>query len=220
MPSSVPCQAYAVARFSRWLQQGGVRLEAVDESTVRRFLNRDPGVVHYPEPATIRRLVLMLREIGVLNAATPQLLTSVQECVKEYRVWSKYSRDVAARGPLPSMCGRLSWTFCHARSIPLGTPFGLCDGPRQPRVAAAQRILDRRESHPPSPPVIQAPVVECGAKAGNNTGVGASVTTTSGQARPWRHSDRIAQMCRSRKLDLRALPRRAARGFDPLHSQY
>jgi hypothetical protein len=48
-------------------------------------------------------------------------------------------------------------------SVPLGTPSGLCDGPRQPRVAAAQRILDRRESHPPNPPLIQAAVVSCGA---------------------------------------------------------
>lgn len=95
LPSSVPCQAYAIARFSRWLQQGGVRLEAVDESAVRRFLNRDPGVVHYPEPATIRRLVLMLREIGVLNAATPQLLTSVQECVKEYRHYLVQQRGLS-----------------------------------------------------------------------------------------------------------------------------
>src|SRR5215472_1375250 len=93
LPSSVPCQAYAIARFSRWLQQGGVRLEAVDESAVRSFLNRDPGVIHYHEPATIRRLVLMLREIGVLNAETPQPLTSVQECVKEYRHYLVQQRD-------------------------------------------------------------------------------------------------------------------------------
>src|SRR5262245_55648682 len=31
--------------------------------------------------------------------------------------------------------------FCHARSIPLGTPAGLCDRPRQSRIVAAQRIL-------------------------------------------------------------------------------
>ena len=95
VPSSVPCQAYAIARFSRWLQQGGVPLEAVDESTVRRFLNRDSGVVHSPEPATIRRLVLMLREIGVLSAATPQPLTSIQECVKEYRHYLVQQRGLS-----------------------------------------------------------------------------------------------------------------------------
>jgi len=95
VPSSVPCQAYAIARFSRWLQQGGVPLEAVDESAVRRFLNRDSGVVHSPEPATIRRLVLMLREIGVLSAATPQPLTSIQECVKEYRHYLVQQRGLS-----------------------------------------------------------------------------------------------------------------------------
>lgn len=68
LPSSVPCQAYAIARFSKWLQQEAIRLGDLDEIKVRRFLDRDPGVVHFPEPATIRRLLLMLRDIGVLKA--------------------------------------------------------------------------------------------------------------------------------------------------------
>jgi hypothetical protein len=37
LPSSVPCQLYAIARFSKWLQQGGVWLEDIDEIGVRRF---------------------------------------------------------------------------------------------------------------------------------------------------------------------------------------
>jgi threonine dehydrogenase-like Zn-dependent dehydrogenase len=37
---------------------------------------------------------------------------------------------------------------CHERSIALDTPFGLCDGPHQSGVVAAQRVLDGRESHP------------------------------------------------------------------------
>jgi site-specific recombinase XerD len=85
LPSSMPCQAYAVTRFSRWLQQEHIRLEDLDEITVRRFLDRDPGVVHYPEPATIHRLVWILREIGVLKAEPPPTLTSVQQYVAEYR---------------------------------------------------------------------------------------------------------------------------------------
>jgi len=85
LPSSVPCQLYAIARFSKWLQQEGVRREDIDESRVRRFLDRDPGVVHYPEPASIRRLVLILRGMGVLKAAPPPVLTSVQRYVTEYR---------------------------------------------------------------------------------------------------------------------------------------
>ena len=63
-PSSVPCQAYAITRFSKWLQQKRIPLRDVDGSTVRAFLNRDPGVVHYPERATIHRLVAILRDIG------------------------------------------------------------------------------------------------------------------------------------------------------------
>jgi hypothetical protein len=40
------------------------RIEEEGFSTVRAFLNRDPGVVHYPERATIHRLVAILRDIG------------------------------------------------------------------------------------------------------------------------------------------------------------
>lgn len=71
LPSSVPCQAYAIARFSKWLQQEGTRLEDLDEIIVRRFLDRDPGVVHVHEPATIRRLLLTLREMGVVKPEPP-----------------------------------------------------------------------------------------------------------------------------------------------------
>src|SRR5215471_6119308 len=60
-PSSVPCQAYAIARFSRWLDQQEIQLKDIDESILRRFLDRDAGIVHRPEPETIRRLLLMLR---------------------------------------------------------------------------------------------------------------------------------------------------------------
>jgi hypothetical protein len=83
LPSSVPCQLYAIARFSKWLQQGGVWLEDIDEIGVRRFLDRDPGVVHYPEPASIRRLVLILRGMGVLKAGLPPALTTVQRYVAD-----------------------------------------------------------------------------------------------------------------------------------------
>ena len=48
----------------------------------------------------------------------------------------------------------------------LGTPAGLCDGPRQsrtvalqPRTVALQRIASRRESHPQKTPAITAQVV-------------------------------------------------------------
>ena len=84
-PSSVPSHAYAITRFSRWLQQECIRLKDIDGTTIRAFLDRDPGVVHQPERATIHRLVGMLRDVGVLKAESVPALTSVQECVQEYR---------------------------------------------------------------------------------------------------------------------------------------
>ena len=86
---------YAIARFSKWLQQGGIRLEDIDEIRMRRFLDRDPGVVHYPEPATIRRLVVILREMGVLKPESPPALTSVQRCVADYRRYLVHQRGLS-----------------------------------------------------------------------------------------------------------------------------
>jgi site-specific recombinase XerD len=95
LPSSVPCQAYAIARFSKWLQQEDIRLEDLDEIRLRRFLDRDPGVVHVPEPATIRRLVLILREMGVLKAEPPPASTFLQQYVAEYRRYLVHRRGLA-----------------------------------------------------------------------------------------------------------------------------
>src|SRR6516225_2408114 len=52
---------------------------------------------------------------------------------------------------------------CHEQTIPLGTPSGLCDRPRQSGVIAAQRIPGSREPRPQSPPTEPAPTVGCGA---------------------------------------------------------
>ena len=40
----------------------------VDETTVERFMQRDPGIVHSGESAPLRRLLAMLRQIGVTVA--------------------------------------------------------------------------------------------------------------------------------------------------------
>ena len=96
LPSSVPCQAYAITRFSKWLQQKGIRPDDLDESTVRKFLDRDPGVVHYPERATIRRLISILRELGVVRAEPPLPLRPVQACIQKYRQYLVRDRGLSA----------------------------------------------------------------------------------------------------------------------------
>ena len=75
--------------------QEGIRLEFLDEIIVRRFLDRDPGVVHLPEPATIRRLVSMLREMGVVKPEPLPPVTSVQQCVAQYRRYLVHQRGLA-----------------------------------------------------------------------------------------------------------------------------
>ena len=95
LPSSVPCQVYAIARFSRWLERMNFPLEDLDESRVLDFLGRDPGVVHNPERSTIRRLVVVLREVGVLRAKQSATLTAVQRHVAEYRRYLVQQRGLA-----------------------------------------------------------------------------------------------------------------------------
>ena len=96
MASSVPCQAYAIGRFSRWLDQRHCAIAAIDDSLVREFLNRDPGVVHYPEPATLRRLCSVLRDVGVLRHAPAPVLTASERCINEYRQYLVNQRGLSA----------------------------------------------------------------------------------------------------------------------------
>jgi site-specific recombinase XerD len=96
MPSSVPCQAYAIARFSRWLDQRHCTISDLDDSLVREFLNRDSGVVHYHELATLRRLCSVLRDAGVLQYAPPSVLSASEQCVNEYRQYLINQRGLSA----------------------------------------------------------------------------------------------------------------------------
>src|SRR5258707_12962369 len=75
LPSSASMQMYAIARFSKWLRDRQFDLHKVDETTVNRFLKRDPGVVHSCDSATLRRLLAMLRQINVT--------------MRRERVWTK-----------------------------------------------------------------------------------------------------------------------------------
>src|SRR5580692_7710931 len=72
LPSSVPMQMYAIARFSKWLQIYQPDLYQVDESTIERFLQGDPGVIHACESAPLRRLLAMLRHIGACGQLRAQ----------------------------------------------------------------------------------------------------------------------------------------------------
>jgi hypothetical protein len=78
LPSSAPMQMYAIARFSKWLRDRQFDLYQVDEAAVNRFLKRDPGVVHSCECATLRRLLAMLRQLGVTVAKPSEPRTCQQ----------------------------------------------------------------------------------------------------------------------------------------------
>jgi site-specific recombinase XerD len=95
LPSSVPMQMYAIARFSNWLQTRQLDLHQVDEAAVERFLQRDPGVVHSGESAPVRRILAMLREIGLTPAKASEPRTCQQRCIDDYRHYLIHERGLA-----------------------------------------------------------------------------------------------------------------------------
>jgi site-specific recombinase XerD len=95
LPSSAPMQMYAIARFSNWLHGRQLDLHQVDEASVERFLQRDPGVVHSGEAAPLRRLVAMLRKNEVTLAKPPEPRNCQQRLTDEYRRYLIQERGLA-----------------------------------------------------------------------------------------------------------------------------
>ena len=95
LPSSAPMQMYAIARFSNWLHGRQLDLHQVDEASVERFLQRDPGVVHSGETAPLRRLVGMLRKNEVTLAKPPEPRNCQQRLTDEYRRYLIQERGLA-----------------------------------------------------------------------------------------------------------------------------
>jgi site-specific recombinase XerD len=95
LPSSAPMQMYAIARFSKWLRDRQFDLYQVDEAAVNRFLKRDPGVVHSCECASLRRLLAMLRQLGVTVAKPSEPRTCHQRFLDDYRRYLSRERGLA-----------------------------------------------------------------------------------------------------------------------------
>ena len=73
--------------FDAWLARRHRTLDQIDEALVEEFL--EPGVrtqwVHVSAPATMRRLIAMLRQIGATPAAVSAAPTAAEEAVTKYR---------------------------------------------------------------------------------------------------------------------------------------
>jgi site-specific recombinase XerD len=95
LPSSVPMQMYGIARFSNWLQARQLGVQQVDEATIERFLKRDPGTVHSSESAPLRRLLGILREMGLAPVKPPEPRNCQQRFVDEYRRYLLQERGLA-----------------------------------------------------------------------------------------------------------------------------
>jgi len=88
-------QMYAIARFSKWLRDRQLDLHQVNEAAMRRFLKRDPGVVHSCESATLRRLLAMVQQIGVTVAKASEPGTCHQRFIVDYRRYLLRERGLA-----------------------------------------------------------------------------------------------------------------------------
>jgi site-specific recombinase XerD len=95
LPSSAPMQMYAIARFSNWLHDRRLDLHQVNEATVERFLQRDPGIIHSGEAAPLHRLLAILRKIEVTPAKPPAPVNCRQRFVDEYRHYLLQERGLA-----------------------------------------------------------------------------------------------------------------------------
>jgi site-specific recombinase XerD len=67
----------------------------MDEASVERFLQRDPNIVHSRESAPLRRLLAMLREIGVTATRPPEPRSSQQRLADDYRQYLVRERGLA-----------------------------------------------------------------------------------------------------------------------------
>ena len=95
LPSSVPMQMYAIARFSNWLHARQLGVHQVDEAAVERFLKRDPSTGHSGESAPLRRLLAVLRELGLTAAIAPPPRNGQQRFIDDYRRYLLQERGLA-----------------------------------------------------------------------------------------------------------------------------
>jgi site-specific recombinase XerD len=95
LPTSAPMQMYAIARFSKWLSYRSFDLQQLDEAVIKRFLERDPGVVHSCESATLCRLLAVLRQIGVTLAQVPEPGNGQQRFIAAYHCYLLQERGLA-----------------------------------------------------------------------------------------------------------------------------
>jgi hypothetical protein len=104
LPSSVPMQMYAIASFSKWLENRRLDLHEIDEVSVEQFLKRDADVRRGAEPAPLRRFLAMLRDFGVTAAKLPEPGDLQQGCIDKYRRYLMHERGLAETS-VPSYVG-------------------------------------------------------------------------------------------------------------------
>jgi hypothetical protein len=104
LPSSVPMQMYAIARFSKWLHTRHLEARMVDETVIDLFLKRQGEVRHGAEPAPLRRLLAILRESGVTAAKLAAPVDCQKGCIAEYHHYLVHERGLSETS-VPSYVG-------------------------------------------------------------------------------------------------------------------
>ena len=99
VPASVRYHLSLLVYFDGWLARTRRSLEDVDETLIEKFLV--PRVraewVHVSAPATMRRLLAMLRGLGVVPSAATAVLTPAQQLTKNYECFLVEERALSVQ---------------------------------------------------------------------------------------------------------------------------
>ena len=102
-----------IVMFSQSLQRSGCEIRDLDEAVVERFLYHElrGQWPHVSAPATLRRLLAMLRQIGAVRAGKPAPPRSpAQQLTDDYR---RFLLEERAQLPLPMDVGQAIAGYLH-----------------------------------------------------------------------------------------------------------
>ena len=95
---SIRQQIVVIADFSRWLKQKQIAVRDLDSKVVIRFLRHrhQPQRVRRGDPKTLRRLLNMLRQLGVVKPDQPPVADNAQtRIVAEFRCYLLQERGLS-----------------------------------------------------------------------------------------------------------------------------
>lgn len=97
-PQTVRFMLRYLGRLGRWMESESVEIGALDVAAIESFLAewRAGGGYRVPTVRALRAMLTYLREVGVIVAEEPPVLSPVEVLLGEYRAWMVADRGLAA----------------------------------------------------------------------------------------------------------------------------